>query len=129
MNILTEKQIELAVEWWAKAIDNPKFDHGDGSAGGSFVQALAMQNKTEVTEDQLSVFKKSLAATLRKEDKRNGLHSDYGPGRLLAEAMTEAEISHTNSPWKTNMHFREGRVEVSYGYGASIVELHEAPKI
>lgn len=38
---LTDDQIRVAVDWWAKAIQAPTYDNGDDSSTGALTQALA----------------------------------------------------------------------------------------
>jgi len=124
MDKLTDVQIEKAVDWWAGAIERPKFDNGDNSSSGGFGSMLASLNTDTVTDEQIAEFKKHLTDALReKGHSRFGLNCDYNPDLTLSEAMKSAGISTNNAPWKTNMNFWKGQVSVSHGYGAPYVNL------
>jgi len=121
---LTDEQIKKATEWWANAISNPKFDNGDPSEAGGMAMMLALINKETVENDRIELFKAIFAIALKSDpDARWGIHCDYGPCSILAEAMKDAGISTSNAPWKTNMNFEDDKVFVSYGYGAEIIEI------
>ena len=125
--VLTEKQIEKAVNWWANVICKPKFDNGDKSEAGGVCMLLAHANKTTVQENQIKKFKDSLSEQLRKcRYLAYALECDYHPSPMLAQACKDAEISESNVPWKTHMIFKcstEDIVRVSYGYAAEYKDI------
>ena len=125
---LTEKQIQVAVNWWAKIIQKPKFDNGDKSEAGIIGMGMASLLVKEVNQEQTEKFKIELAQKLRSNERSRyqGLHTDYAPCQMLEEAMLSAGVNIDNAPYKTNMNFKDdGTVWVSYGYGAEWVELNE----
>jgi hypothetical protein len=126
--ILSKTQVELAVNWWADAIRNPKHDNGDSSSTGGVTMALAtMLSNNVITEEQIELFKQTLTSELEDNENiaRYGIHCDYGPCLSLETAMNSGDIPPIQAPWKTNMRFAEGKVFVSYGYAAPEIELKE----
>ena len=126
---LTDEQIEKAVDWWANAIVNPKFDglsdeeradpQNDGYQLAEIMTAASHKNPTN---EQLEAFKLSLQEQLETLDEYSPrtLGVDYGPCLILHEAAKAAGIERISLfPWKTNMWFYDdGRVGVSAGYRA-----------
>ena len=114
--------ITVAVNWWANAIYNPKFDNGEDSMAS--LMALMLSSKNSFTKEQLSTFKKELASEIIKNlndsyDGECSLRVDYHPEGLLFTAAKKAGIDDdTSFPWKTCMHISEKEVSVSAGYGA-----------
>lgn len=123
MKKLTKKQIELAVDWWSKVIVNPKFDNGADSVQSELACVMARGLVKKISESQMKNFKTALTHILNDLNPVLGLHCDYGPDFNLSKAFGVARISPANAPYKTNMFFRDGKVSVSYGYGAERVEL------
>ena len=127
MNKLTTEQIEKAVNWWADIVQKPKFDNGDKSSAGAtcFILATLSRAKCEPTADQIIEFKKNLKTMLENAETLPymGLFCDYQPESPLSEAAEKSGISKLNFPWKTSMWFRDGKVTVSYGYAAELVEI------
>jgi len=123
---LSKEQIDVAIGWWAKVIQDPKFDNGDSSMAGGMGLMLAEMTKTNVTDKQLQIFANRLRSLLTSDDsiEREGLNCDYGPCEILRVAMDEACIPLTQAPWKTNMNLRDGKVKVSYGYAAPLLQLY-----
>lgn len=123
--MLNEEQIGAAVNWWANAIANPKFDNGDPSFTGCMCMAMAITLKEGISEEQVEKFKEELKKELGDEAAcYRGLNVDYDPDKALCDAMSAAKIPTTNAPWKTNMVFcADGSIKVSYGYGAEYKEI------
>lgn len=124
---LTEKQIKLAIDWWAEKVSRPKFDNGDNSLQGGMAAGMAMLLAKPTNDEQIKIFKIELANLLRTTERARyiGLHVDYHPEQMLADAMEKAGITEENAPWKTNMNFKDdGTVWVSYGY-REWIELKE----
>ena len=121
--MLSNEQIDVAVNWWAEAIQNPKQDNGDKSENG-FMSSMMMALLVEtVTPEQVEAFKSALKDGL-EQDERPRLGVDYKPYGLLSVAISLAGISLSNAPIKTEMVFTEGGgVKVSYGYGATFETL------
>lgn len=122
---LTTEQIEVAVDWWADVIQQPKFDNGDNSVAGGMCMMLALKNASGVSPEQVEAFKSALSKRLTGEDEYFTLGSDYGPEIVLDDVFSEAGISKSNCPWKTVMYFQNGGVSVSYGYRADKKKLLE----
>ena len=123
--MLTEEQIEVAVNWWANVMKNPKFDNGDDSQQGGMAGMLATMGKQEVSVDQTEKFKVELRKVLEGGEVGPwGLSVDYHADQNLAKAMDAAGVPRGNAPWKTSMTFRDGAVKVRYGYGAEQQQLY-----
>ena len=134
MYILTQEQIEKAVDWWANAIRQPRFDGlsdteradpaNDGYQMAEMMATLAVKPKTE---EQMDAFKKALRDELLSSEYNpgRGLRVDYGPCIVLHNAAEKAGIGGgIIFPWKTDMYFRDdGSVRVSAGYGSPMERL------
>ena len=81
--------------------------------------ALALMAAKPVDKEKIGPFKEALAEGLKTNKfAMGGLGVDYGPCEILHDAMVKADIPTNNAPWKTNMNFHDGGVQVSYGYAA-----------
>lgn len=126
--------VKVAVNWWANAIVNPKFDNGDPNAtsGMAFIMAMMVNSKKSITKEQIDLFKKELANIIAEEieSSRNGecyLSVDYDPDMLLRTAATNAGIdSSMGFPWKTSMSISKNTVCVLAGYAAPWETLWKA---
>lgn len=122
-----DPRIEVAIEWWSKALLNPKFQtlsDKERSDPGSFPAAaaelMASSSHKAPAEEQINKFK----AVLREEialmlkDGYVTLHVDYHPCNALASAAMGAGIDTSKSsfPWKTTMWILDDYVKVSCGY-------------
>ena len=83
---------------------------------------LGMMNVETVTGSQVNDFKSSMIKILEKEENPY-LNVDYHPSANIAKPLRDAGITTSNAPWKTRMTFNNDGVQVSYGYGAKLVEL------
>lgn len=136
---LSKAQIDAAVQWWMQAIEEPKFDNlgptRDAELAGNPTAAFAgnlatMQADQTILERlaKLQPFGDTLRKVLEQDDgqiERSGLHVDYGPDASLSKAASESGMKTgiATFPWKTHMHFRDGGVQASCGYGAPYEEL------
>lgn len=121
---LTDDQIRVAVDWWAKSIRDPEYNNGDDSFTGAMTKSLAqmISDVHPVTEEAIEKFKVALTHLLKTTSLRF-LSTDYGPGRDLALCADVAEVDYSRFPWKTCMWLDEGKVIVSAGYQAPIETL------
>lgn len=136
MEVLSAKQVEAAVMWWAKAIIKPEFhtlERGavvhEGERDAAFSEMLATVAAKPKTDEQVTAFAKALTRLLLEHNPRT-LDVDYGPDTILLEAATEAGIPNPGMlafPWKTSMWFKDGKVVVSSGYRAPAVVVYEPP--
>lgn len=125
--------VKVAVNWWANAIANPKFDNGDDSIAGGMALLLTMMvnSKSSIGKEQIGIFKKELAEIIVAQMKSswNGeccLGVDYHPDMLLYNAAQKAGINDDMGfPWKTNMCISKDKVSVSAGYAAPWETLWE----
>lgn len=133
---LTEEQADKAVKWWGNILaGNPKFQtlnpkerRNKANEGVALTEIMATVARKKIDVEKISVFESSLKKKLLADEysPHHGLHTDYGPGTLLAHAAHTAgiEVNITTFPWKTNMWFNEnGTVKVRYGYGADVREI------
>lgn len=140
--MLTETQIEVAVDWWAKALVNPKFDtlgktrgdpQADPKGAAAMSELMAADLHTNPSKEAIAQFREALRTHLQgiaeeAPDRMFGyLGVDYWPEQPLADALTAAgiEVKQTTLPWKTSMQFVDGGVKVSSGYGADWETLLE----
>lgn len=126
--------IKVAVNWWAFAMQNPKFDNGTGIDG--IFAMMMVQPSNSITPPQLSAFKKHLAKLIAKNMK--SAHSsgicqisvDYAPNHILAKASKKAGFTKAVLfPWKTHMTVTEEEVSVSAGYCAEREILWKKDKL
>ena len=124
--MLNEGQIKAAVDWWANAISNPKFDNGDPSPIGGMCVAMAITLKQGVSPEQVEKFKAELTNQLSDEGVAyHVLNVEYGPDLALGDAMRDSGIPSANAPWKTDMIFcGDGSIKVSYGHGAEYKQIY-----
>ena len=128
--MINEIQIDKAVNWWASAIQNPKFNITDDkhvTFNTAFTESLMSFGVKTLAPDKVELFKQVLRSKLQSEAFQNlvihRLITDYGPEDELWEAFNESGVSMLNCPSKTRMYFKDGKVTVCYGYGAEEVEL------
>jgi len=135
---LTEKQIDVAVAWWLKALENPKFDtlgktrgnpEADPQGSVAMAEIMATTLHRAPASESMQRFEEALRTALQREF-RSGwdaeLDSDYGPTGLLGEVANQARLPGAGIatfPWKATMQFENGGVRVSCGYGAPWEEL------
>lgn len=115
--------VTVAVDWWANAVCNPKFDNGDDSQVGETMAMMAMllgNSGEQLSQESISTFKKCLGEAimqdLEKFHKEICLEVDYNPCIALAEAAQVAGISKNKFPWKTRMWVSNTEVIVRTGY-------------
>jgi hypothetical protein len=115
---LTNKQIGIAIDWWAEAIQKRMFDNGDKSPEGKITSMLANMRAIKLTQVQILSFKYELKILLENVDGFRYLSCDYGPIGILYEAAEKAGIPIYNFPWKTSMMFENNGVQISCGWQA-----------
>lgn len=120
----------IAAEWWADAIEQPKFDNGDKTFPGIFASLLANDLKKPVSPEQKSLFTAELTDQIERFFEENPtlnqttLSCDYGPCLRLSEISDAVDISRNNFPWKTTMWIARDSVSVGAGYRAPIEYLY-----
>ena len=120
---LTEEQIQKACDWWGEVIQSPHFDNGDDSSNGGMGMMLAILSYTAPGHEAVEKYKQELRRRLQKATTIPYLDVDYAPSQILAESANMAGMKHRSFPWKTEMWFVDGGVQVSCGYGAPIEGL------
>lgn len=119
---LTEKQIEIAVEWWANQMRNPTVDNDDSTGMSGLAGILSSSMVKDVSDEKIEKFKKALSNILEGSTNYS-MGCDYNPCVPLADAMKSSGIPAENAPQKTNMLFWDKGVKVSEGYAAEWVTL------
>lgn len=130
---LTERQMDIAIEWWADRVCKPKFDglteqerQDPANDAYKFAEGLALLLVEPVTDEQRERFKNALREEMQSSEFLSNpvLRIDYHPNQVLAKAAEQAGISENNFPWKTWMHFwNDGAVECATGYAAPVEVL------
>ena len=108
---------EIAVQWWADALQSPRFDMGGNSELSFALQQLGMlKNKNQqASEEPIMIFKTTLAESILEEIEKWGnceLRTDYQPDQILYEASKKAKLE-LSFPWKTRMNITEECVSVT----------------
>ncbi len=131
---LSQEQIDYAVKWWMDILKRPKFNtlgdsrrtHSDEPALFAEVMATVLNRESNLSDAQIELFGSDLKQALALPGRHEMyLGVDYWPDKILSEAGHAAGFPDemTIFPWKTSMTFRNGGVQVKYGYGAPDVEL------
>ncbi len=126
--------VEVAVNWWANEITA---DMRGGSLGEDDDSKISMTvldmlyPKTPITEEQITKFKESLTKKLMDtiyeyDGEVVQMRCDYGPCRLLYEAMKESGISPLRAPFKTELYIRAYCVGVIEDYGGKDIMLFDS---
>lgn len=115
---MNQDKLNAIVNWWAEAIENPKFDMGDNSLVGQMSESIASGQVKPVSLGEISSFRLYLSEQISKSGV-DVLSVDYHPCEALHSAMIHADISLNNAPWKTSMVIEKDLVRVKYGYRAS----------
>ena len=100
------ENIRVAVDWWANAIQTPQYN-----SSPAIMMAGVLAQRKNFTEEEINIFKDSLAKIIQRELDNNGrcsLSVDYSPCPMLLEAGNKIGVNSFNGyPWKT-------RMEISY---------------
>lgn len=121
--------VETAINWWINQFTGSRLG---GSIGDDFNSVLAMTmnnqifSQTSVNESQVAAFRESLSKALMDKLSKGiepDLDVDYGPSRILADAMVASGISGNKAPFKTRMVVGVNSVRVSAGYRAKYEEI------
>lgn len=125
--ILTPEQIEKAVEWWAKDIQNPRYkqikpaNETEHTIRASALHNINFQNLPEL---KIKEFKSSLRDHLIKHDSPNKLEVDFHPSGYLEDVSYTVGIPEANFSIKTEMIFHyNGTVSVSHGFGEPYLKI------
>lgn len=127
MSETIEKASQIAAQWWADVIRDPKFDNGDRSPSSMTLFSMAKACVQDLTEDQRKSFLSVLTFVVSEKLRMGGpvsLDVDYQPTGLLSKVAEETEIPETNFPIKTRMEIEDGFVSVKYGFGAKSEVLY-----
>lgn len=127
---------DAAALWWVRTLMNPKLDNGTSGLNPNFDALVQhIEEGPHPHSEELAEFGRLLAEELEHqlENPRGyvpvygiALSVDYHPDDTLAECAFHAGLPRIHWPWKTTMHVRPDAVEVSYGYGAQMVQIWPA---
>ncbi len=123
--ILTPKQIEKAVEWWANDIQNSNF-HQVKPENDTEETIIARDSHTmnfdKLSDCKIEKFKDCLRELLKNPETPDFLSVDYHPSGYLEDVAYLAGIPEDNFSFKTEMIFYlDGTVSVSHGCGGEFV--------
>jgi len=126
-------QIELAqraAKWWADCLRNgAKLDNGAKDHSNLMAQGLAglLQKAAKRPVDAIDRFEAALCEYFVsiETDSYYMASVDYNPCPNLANAAEKAgmNLGMASLPWKTSMIYRNGKVMLKAGYGATPSEL------
>lgn len=126
----TRKISEIVAKWWTGVIISPRFDTGDDSKVGFFIQFLQESLVTKLNPHQLKQFSNEVYnyvyTTLQKcsEYEKFYLDVDYNPCKVLSQIAEKCDISLNNFPLKTTMCITKHSINVKYGYGSMYETLY-----
>ncbi len=118
--------VQVAVDWWANAIQEPTFDNGNdmNKSQGMISTMIYASNRKQLSEEDIKIFKDVLAKEILEEMKKHNtcqIDVDYHPCLILLVAGEEIGLTNmTDYPWKTFMYINEYEVKVRSGYDADI---------
>jgi hypothetical protein len=119
--------IDKIANYWAGFLTAPNnLDNAQlGDENDAIFAALRSMSRSDVSADQVEIFKESLRQQMTHDDLLWDLNVDYNPCRELIVALNAAGIKEAALPVKTWTYWDRdtGKVTASNGYGASIVEL------
>ena len=120
-----DKEIDIAVNWWAEQLGTRHQDAGDAHLNG-MMQVFHCAEPP--TDEQKENFKIALKNQFNDADKEHGfgLRVDYDPDVYLRNAAEEIGYKVTNGsfPVKTTMFVENGKVEISNGYGSPYMPIY-----
>lgn len=123
------ENILVAIEWWANAIQAPRYT----SEVPSFVAMFAMQGRPQRTAEEINTFKNILANGIMEElnkRKRCNLSVDYHPCEILMEAGNAIGLDDMlDYPFKTAMDITANEVSVYSQAGRSVLWTSSEPEL
>jgi hypothetical protein len=128
-----EKPIQVAVNWWAKALSNPSFDELDTSDIGRMITlalTLINEDKPTIQDDEIERFKINLGHEIRmrlqNREYNFTLEVDYMPDIALTEAAEAAKLDVSHFPIKTFMRLSKDEISVQAGSYSKREILYDA---
>lgn len=130
--MITQQQAKVAAQWWGERVKAPTFNalsdeerRDPVNKGMLIAQMMAEMMPRTTTTEQVADFVARLEKALLQDEHLYCVGVDYGPDRILNDAAEAAGINTRLEafPWKTQMLFRDGGVQVSLGYCGPIEEL------
>jgi len=132
-NKLNDESARAAAKWWADRLRyGAKLDHGARTPDdfvapllGTYLQRRSAKDRTE---EQIQAFEDALFEELMERKMLPITYIagiDYHPTGVFVRAAEKAGIRLGGGclPWKTHMYYMDGKVKVSYGYGAPIEDI------
>lgn len=121
------KEETLAVvNWWVAEIGlgakrNIGLSNNQSDGLAAILMLMAASQQTTPTNENIEVFKKSLADYVEERLERNEnliLSTDYTPDYMWNDILKECGISGSFFPMKTVMWVSNGKVDVSVGHAS-----------
>lgn len=134
--MLSKAQVETAVNWWSEKVRGGATHNNGADTFQSFMAMMMADSMVKPQEDdKVEKFRNLLKDAIFSDYYSFSRHEfmtlscDYDPDRILSDCAEKADIFTMNFPWKTNMRFRDGGVQVKEGYGADYesLELIKSP--
>lgn len=123
------ENVSAAIEWWANAIQAPRYT----SEVPSFVSMFVMKGRPQRTEEEIKLFKSTLAENIIKELEvigRCNISVDYRPCQVLALAGEKIGLDDTlDYPFKTTMEINKNEVIVYSQSGKSVLWTSEQKEL
>ena len=119
----SEEAIDVAVDWWAKAITDPTFVlryDPNASYLSSVLAMVASLRKTAPDEAAMEAFKECLAEEIRSGLKNNGnyiINVNYRLDPVLDMALQRSRLGEVDYSWDTSMNISANEVSIAMGRG------------
>lgn len=123
------KNVLVATEWWANAIQAPRYT----SEVPSYVAIFAMKGRPQRTEEEITTFKSILANGIMEELNNRGrcnVSVDYHPCDILREAGNAIGLDDfLDYPFKTTMEITANEVSVYSQSGRNVLWTSSEPEL
>lgn len=119
----SEEAIDVAVDWWAKAMTDPTFVlryDPNASYLSSVLAMIASMHKTAPDEAEMETFKTCLAEEIRSALENNDSYTisvNYRLDPILDMALQKSHLGDVDYSWNTSMNISSNEVSVALGRG------------
>lgn len=119
----SEEAIDVAVDWWAKAITDPTFVlryDPNASYLSSVLAMVASLRRTAPDEAAMESFKECLAEEIRSGLENNGSYTisvNYHLDPVLDMALQRSRLGDVDYNWDTSMNISSSEVSITLGRG------------
>ena len=119
----SEEAIDVAVDWWAKAMTDPTFVlryDPNASYLSSVLAMVASMHKTAPDESAMETFKTCLAEEIRSALENNDSYTisvNYRLDPILDMALQKSHLGDVDYSWNTSMNISSNEVSVALGRG------------